>query len=215
MRDLEIRGAGEILGASQSGTMHTVGVSHYLRMLKAAVEDMKAGRTGDVEEEINVEILLPVTAMLPSYYVPDEQERISVYQKLAGSEDDKILDEFKQDLLEEFGILPEAVVNLFAILELKIVCRRSGVQRIKMEEVNQKQEIVLTLHSSVTAQEIMQILSVSAQWRISGSTLKIFYDQLVTPKLKKSVDWVAELTKHVAALERKKKPKSKTKKDEE
>jgi transcription-repair coupling factor len=215
MRDLEIRGAGEILGASQSGTMHTVGVSHYLRMLKAAVEDMKAGRTGDVEEEINVEILLPVTAMLPSYYVPDEQERISVYQKLAGSEDEKILQEFKQDLLEEFGTLPEAVVNLFAILELKIACRRSGVQRIKMEEVNQKQEIVLTLHSSVTAQEIMQILSVSAQWRISGSTLKIFYDQLVTPKLKKSVDWVAELTKHVAALERKKKPKSKAKKEEE
>ena len=215
MRDLEIRGAGEILGASQSGTMHTVGVSHYLRMLKAAVEDMKAGRTGDIEEEINVEILLPVTAMLPSYYVPDEQERISVYQKLAGSEDEKILDEFKQDLLEEFGTLPEAVVNLFAILELKIACRRSGVQRIKMEEVNQKQEIVLTLHSSVTAQEIMQILSVSAQWRISGSTLKIFYDQLVTPKLKKSVDWVAELTKHVVALERKKKPKSKIKEEEE
>ncbi len=208
MRDLEIRGAGEILGASQSGTMHTVGVSHYLRMLKAAVEDLKSGRKGEVEEEINVEILLPVTAMLPSYYVPDEQERISVYQKLAGSEDEKILAEFKQDLVEEFGKLPEAVENLFAILELKIACRRSGVQRIKMEEVNQKQEIVLTLHPSVTAKEIMQILAVSSQWRISGSTLKIYYDQLATPKLKHAVDWLAELTRHVAALERRKKPKS-------
>ena len=100
MRDLEIRGAGEILGAEQSGTMHTVGVSHYLRMLKAAVEDLKAGRKGDIEEEINVEILLPVSAMLPNYYIPDEQERISVYQKLAGSEDEKILKEFEQDLLD-------------------------------------------------------------------------------------------------------------------
>ena len=215
MRDLEIRGAGEILGASQSGTMHTVGVSHYLRMLKAAVEDMKAGRKGEVEEEITVEILLPVTAMLPSYYVPDEQERISVYQKLAGSGDEKILHEFKKDLEEEFGTLPEAVVNLFAILELKLACRRSGVLRIKMEEVNQKKEIILTLHSSVTAQEIMQILQVSPQWRISGSALKIDYDQLVKPKLKNSADWLKELTRHIAALERKKKPKTQKKAEEE
>ncbi|MDP7069607.1 MAG: helicase-related protein, partial [Candidatus Peribacteraceae bacterium] len=133
MRDLEIRGAGEILGASQSGTMHTVGVSHYLRMLKAAVEDMKSGRKGDIEEEINVEILLPVQAMLPSYYIPDEQERISVYQKLAGSEDEAILKEFEQDLIDEYGNLPDNVQNLFAVLHLKIACRRGGVLRVKSE----------------------------------------------------------------------------------
>lgn len=203
MRDLEIRGAGEILGASQSGTMHTVGVSHYLRMLKAAVEDLKSGRKGDIEEEINVEILLPVTAMLPSYYIPDEQERISVYQKLAGAEDEDILKEFEQDLKEEFGALPEGVENLFAILRLKIACRRGGVVRVKIEETAGKQELVLTLHPSVTAKEIMQILSVSSQWRISGSTLKMYFDQLA-PKAKNDVEWIGVLAKHVAALERKK-----------
>ncbi|MCA9370926.1 MAG: transcription-repair coupling factor [Candidatus Peregrinibacteria bacterium] len=203
MRDLEIRGAGEILGASQSGTMHTVGVSHYLRMLKAAVEDLKSGRKGDIEEEINVEILLPVQAMLPSYFIPDEQERISVYQKLAGSEDETILKEFEQDLIDEFGKLPEAVQNLFAILRLKIACRRGGVVRVKSEETGGKQEIVLTLHSSVTAKEIMQILSVSPQWRISGSTLKIYFEQLAH-KAKTPIEWVSELTRHVSALERKK-----------
>lgn len=206
MRDLEIRGAGEILGASQSGTMHTVGVSHYLRMLKAAVEDLKSGRKGDIEEEINVEILLPVQAMLPSYFIPDEQERISVYQKLAGAEDEAILQEFADDLKAEFGALPEPVQNLFAILRLKIACRRSGVVRVKVEETGGKQEVVLTLHSSVTAQEIMQILRVSAQWRISGSTLKMHYDQLA-PKAKNAVEWVEELAKHIVALERKKKTK--------
>ena len=206
MRDLEIRGAGEILGASQSGTMHTVGVSHYLRMLKAAVEDLKSGRKGDIEEEINVEILLPVQAMLPSYFIPDEQERISVYQKLAGSEDEKILKEFEQDLQAEFGTLPEPVENLFAILRLKIACRRGGVTRVKVEETGGKQEVVLTLHPSVTAQEIMQILKVSSQWRISGSMLKMHYDQLA-PKAKNPVEWVGALTKHAAALEKKKKPK--------
>ena len=208
MRDLEIRGAGEILGASQSGTMHTVGVSHYLRMLKAAVEDMKSGRKGDIEEEINVEILLPVQAMLPSYYIPDEQERISVYQKLAGSEDEAILKEFEQDLIDEYGKLPDNVQNLLEVLRLKIACRRGGVLRVKSEDVGDKQEIVLTLHSSVTAKEIMGILKVSSQWRISGSSLKINFDQLL-PKAKNDIEWIKELTKHVAGLERKKASKKK------
>jgi transcription-repair coupling factor (superfamily II helicase) len=203
MRDLEIRGAGEILGASQSGTMHTVGVSHYLRMLKAAVEDMKSGRKGDIEEEINVEILLPVQAMLPSYYIPDEQERISVYQKLAGSEDETILKEFEQDLKEEFGVLPDSVENLFAILHLKIACRRGGVQRVKMQESGGTQEIVLTLHSSVTAKEIMGILQVSSKWKISGNTLKMPFDQLA-PKAHNEIEWIGVLAKHIAGLERKK-----------
>ena len=206
MRDLEIRGAGEILGASQSGTMHTVGVSHYLRMLKAAVEDLKSGRKGDIEEEINVEILLPVQAMLPSYYIPDEQERISVYQKLAGSEDEAILKEFEQDLKEEFGALPDPVENLFAILRLKIACRRGGVIRVKMEETGGKQEVVLTLHSGVTAKEIMGILQINPQWRISGSTLKVYFDQMA-PKAKGEIEWVGELAKQVSALEKKKKSK--------
>lgn len=205
MRDLEIRGAGEILGAHQSGTMHTVGVSHYLRMLKAAVEDLKAGRKGDVEEEINVEILLPVTALLPSYYIPDEQERISVYQKLAGSEDETILKEFEDDLVDEFGTLPEQVENLFAILRLKIACRRGGVVRIKMEEGMNTKEIVVTLHSSVTAQEIMGILQKNPQWRISGSSLRIHFEQLL-PKIHtlKDTKWLAGLAEQIEALERKK-----------
>ena len=208
MRDLEIRGAGEILGASQSGTMNTVGVSHYLRMLKAAVEDLKAGRKGEIEEEINVEILLPVQAMIPSYYVPDEQERISVYQKLAGSEDEAILKEFEQDLIDEFGTLPDNVQNLFAVLRLKIACRRSGVLRVKSEDVAGKQEIVLTLHPSVTAKEIMGILKISPQWRISGSSLKINFEQLL-PKAKNDIAWITELTTHVAGLEKKKASKKK------
>ncbi|MBM3231031.1 transcription-repair coupling factor [Candidatus Peregrinibacteria bacterium] len=209
MRDLEIRGAGEILGASQSGTMQTVGVSHYLRMLKAAVEDLKAGRKGEAEEEINVEILLPVQALLPSYYVTDEQERISVYQKLAGSEDETILKEFADDLTDEYGKAPEPVENLFAVLKLKIACRRAGVQRIKTDSApqasqNARDEIVLTLHPSVTAKEIMQILSVNSQWRISGSTLRIYFDQLQPKAGAKAVHWIGELTKQVGAMERKK-----------
>lgn len=214
MRDLEIRGAGEILGASQSGTMQSVGVSHYLRMLKNAVEELKSGGKGDMEEDINVEILLPVEALIPSFYIPDEQERISVYQKLAGSEDEPILKEFQEDLHEEYGAPPRQVENLLGVLRLKLACRRSGVTRVKMEESAGRREIVLTLSSRVTAQEIMQILHVNSQWKISGSNLRISFEEMERLGGKKETQWMAELTKQVATLQKKKDPKKEKKEDE-
>ncbi len=203
MRDLEIRGAGEILGASQSGTMQTVGVSHYLRMLKHAVEELKSGRKDDMEEEIQVEIQLPVEAFIPSFYIPDNEEKISVYQKLAGSEDETILGEFETDLREEYGEPPDQVQELLRILRLKMACRRSGVQRVKMEDsARNEREIVLTLSPRVTAKEIMQLLSVNQQWKISGNMLRISDTTLVQKA--KGKPWLEELTEEVAAMEKKK-----------
>jgi len=200
MRDLEIRGAGEILGASQSGTMNTVGVSHYLRMLKGAVEELKAGEKGEVEEEISAEILLPVEAMLPSFYITDEQERISVYQKLAGSEDEAILKEFEEDLHDEFGEPPQPVKNLFAVLKLKLVCRQAGVIRIKMQHEAREDFVVLTLAGRVTAKEIMQLLKENPQWKISGSNLNLPFNELLKKAGTDESKWLAELTKEVGSL---------------
>lgn len=200
MRDLEIRGAGEILGASQSGTMNTVGVSHYLRMLKSAVEELKAGEKGEVEEEISVEVLLPVEAMIPSFYVTDEQERISVYQKLAGSEDEAILKEFEEDLKDEYGEPPTPVKNLLAVLRLKMACRRAGVIRIKMEHEAKQDFVVLALAGRVTAKEIMGLLKVNPQWKISGTNLSLPFAELAKKAGDEESKWMAELAKEVAIL---------------
>ncbi|MFH0851968.1 MAG: transcription-repair coupling factor [Candidatus Peregrinibacteria bacterium] len=200
MRDLEIRGAGEILGASQSGTMNTVGVSHYLRMLKAAVEELKAGEKGEVEEEISAEIILPVSALLPSFYITDEQERISVYQKLAGSEDEAILKEFEEDLKDEYGEPPKPVKNLLAVLRLKMACRHAGVMRIKMEHEKKQDLIVLTLAKRVTAKEIMQLLKEHPQWKISGSNLQLPFSDLLKKAGEEEAKWLMELGKQVAML---------------
>lgn len=206
MRDLEIRGAGEILGASQSGTMNTVGVSHYLRMLKNAVDDLRNGNKEETEtSDQPVEIQLPVEAFIPSFYITESEEKISVYQKLAGSEDETILGEFEQDLREEYGEPPAQVQNLFAILRLKMACRRGGVVRVKAEDSGRKEmEIVLTLAPFVTAKEIMQLLSVNSQWKISGSTLRINQSALLV----KDKDWVAELRTEIEALAKKKEKKA-------
>ena len=218
MRDLEIRGAGEILGASQSGTMQTVGVSHYLRLLKNAVEELRSGAKGEAEEEdITVEIQLPVEALIPSFYITDNEEKISVYQKLAGSEDEAILKEFETDLREEFGELPAQVLSLFQILRLKMACRRAGVLRVKAEDPSWSSsraeprgsgqdhnatEIVLVLSPRVTAKEIMQLLHHNSQWKISGSSLKI--PQTSLEQKADGGDWLQELTEEVGLLQRKK-----------
>jgi len=213
MRDLEIRGAGEILGASQAGTMNTVGVSHYLRMLKNAVEELKAGRKDEIEEDITVEILLPVEALLPTFYIPDSEEKISVYQKLAASEEDATLTEFEGDLRDEYGELPAQVQNLFKILRLKLACRRAGVLRVKMDEVKGVKEIVLTLSPRVTAEEIMKLLSKNPQWKISSNTLRIVHTELT--KKATAGDWLKELAEEVKLLHKADKPKKEKKEEEE
>ncbi len=214
MRDLEIRGAGEILGASQSGSMQTVGVSHYLRLLKSAVEEMKAGGKSDEDDmPQTIEIILPFEALLPSFYIPDEQEKIAVYQKLAGSEDETILVEFEDDLREEYGPLPKQTENLLQVIRLKMACRRAGVVRVKMDNVSAtRRDIVVSLAPRVTAVEIMQLLHVCPQWRIVGTTLRMSESDM--KKVAESDEWLPELTKQMASLIQKKKPKAAKKKDD-
>jgi transcription-repair coupling factor len=214
MRDLEIRGAGEILGMSQSGTMQTVGVSHYLRMLKNAVEEIRAGRKEVVEEEVNVEILLPVEALIPAFYITDEGEKISMYQKLSSCEDEPLLDEFAADLEDEYGKLPKQVQDLFAVLKLKLACRKAGVVRIKAEEgrggpssvktTEGRRDIVLFLTPRVTATEIMQLIKHHPQWKISGATLRIRQSDLDAS----GKAWLPVLARHIALLVPKKEKRS-------
>lgn len=203
MRDLEIRGAGEILGASQSGAIQTVGVSHYLRMLKNAMEELRCGAETETPEE-NVEILLPIEALIPPFYIPEEEERISMYQKLAGSEEDTLLREFEGDLREEYGDPPQPVRSLFALLHLKITCRRVGVLRVKMEEVGGQREIVLFLSKRVTAKEVMQLVHTHPQWRISSATLRT---AMADPEKGKEEQWIHNLTHDILLLQKKGKEK--------
>ncbi len=204
MRDLEIRGAGEILGAEQSGTMQTVGVSHYLRMLKRAVDELATGGKEEAVEDLAVEIQLPVEALIPAFYITDEEEKISVYQKLSGSEDETILAEFESDLRIEYGDLPKEVRHLFGVLRLKLAARRSGVVRVSADDtIRTGREIVLVLSARVTAKEIMQLISKHGGWKISGSTLRIPEAELCAPG--DGAALLSTLTEHVALLTKKKK----------
>jgi transcription-repair coupling factor (superfamily II helicase) len=132
MHDLEIRGAGEILGESQSGEIQEVGFSLYARMLDRAVRNLKSGKTADVEGTVDVstEVNLHVPALLPETYCSDVHERLSLYKRLADAETREQLDLLREELVDRFGELPEPARALLDCHEVRIAARPLGVARV-------------------------------------------------------------------------------------
>ena len=132
MHDLEIRGAGEILGEEQSGEMQEVGFSLYARMLDKAVRSLKAGKAVDLEGTVDVttEVNLHVPALLPETYCSDVHERLSLYKRLADAESREALDMLREELVDRFGELPEPARALLECHEVRIAARPLGVARV-------------------------------------------------------------------------------------
>jgi len=136
MHDLEIRGAGEVLGDEQSGEMQEVGFNLYLRMLDSAVRSLKLGREPDLAAPLGVvtEINLHVPALLPADYVSDVHERLVLYKRLANCESQDELDALREELVDRFGALPEAARSLTECHRLRILGRPLGIARIDASE---------------------------------------------------------------------------------
>ncbi|TAK86444.1 MAG: transcription-repair coupling factor [Betaproteobacteria bacterium] len=132
MHDLEIRGAGEILGEEQSGEIQEVGFSLYARMLERAVRKLKAGKADELEATVDVstEVNLHVPALLPAAYCSDVHERLSLYKRLADAETREELDALREELVDRFGELPEAARALIECHIVRIAARRLGVARV-------------------------------------------------------------------------------------
>ena len=143
MRDLELRGAGEILGTRQSGHIAAIGFDLYTRLLARAVEELRARREGrppPPEPLSSVHIDLPLPVGLPPDYVPDEHLRLRLYRRLAALSEEKQIAEMEAELADRFGPPPVPVRNLFLGLRLKVLARDAGVTRIVTENDH------LTLH---------------------------------------------------------------------
>lgn len=130
--DLEIRGAGELLGSEQSGQIESIGFSLYMDLLESAVKALKAGREPSLDEltQQQVEIDLRLPALLPEDYLGDVNMRLSFYKRIAGAEHKQALDELKVELIDRFGALPEATHNLFHIAQLRQLAKTLQIQKI-------------------------------------------------------------------------------------
>ena len=130
--DLEIRGAGELLGNEQSGQIESIGFSLYMELLDAAVKALKKGREPSLEEltQQQADIELRVPALLPDDYLGDVNMRLSFYKRIAAAENKSELDELKVELIDRFGLLPDATKNLLQIAELRLLVEPLKVVRI-------------------------------------------------------------------------------------
>ncbi|MDQ0371961.1 transcription-repair coupling factor [Cellulomonas humilata] len=127
MKDLEIRGAGNLLGGEQSGHIEGVGFDLYIRMVGEAVANFR----GDVEEELpDVTIELPVDAHIPHDYIAHERLRLEAYRKIAASADSAALGEVRAELVDRYGAVPSAVDNLFEVAEFRQHVRNSGLSDV-------------------------------------------------------------------------------------
>lgn len=132
LRDLEIRGAGDILGGEQSGHMSAVGLDLYTQMLADAVKALKGGKRSSGEGHPTID--LPLEAVIPADYVPNENQRISLYRRLAAVDEKEQLIALVKEIKDRFGSLPAAVKNLVRIVQLKLLCMEVGVIDISIAE---------------------------------------------------------------------------------
>lgn len=128
MRDLELRGAGNLLGAEQHGHMNAVGYDLYCKMLSEAVKEAKGIHT---MEDFETTIDLTMDAFIPDSYISNEFQKLDIYKRVAGIETQQDYDDMLEELLDRFGELPRAVLNLLAIARMKALAHRAYVTEIK------------------------------------------------------------------------------------
>ena len=141
MRDLEIRGAGNLMGKAQHGQMSVVGYDLYVKMLDTAIKML----TGEIQEEkVDTTIDIRVDAYIPSSYISDEMHKIEVYKRIASMESEEDYEDIKEELLDRFSDIPDSLYNLMDIARLKFYSNRAGVLELK----DRMKDILVTFVSS-------------------------------------------------------------------
>ncbi|HHJ81021.1 MAG TPA: transcription-repair coupling factor, partial [Candidatus Tenderia electrophaga] len=131
--DLEIRGAGELLGDEQSGQIQEVGFGMYTELLERAVKALKSGQIPNLDQPLNqhAEVDLKIPALLPDDYLPDVQTRLVMYKRIANAASEDELNELQVEMIDRFGLLPEPTKNLIRITELKLIAEPMGIKKIE------------------------------------------------------------------------------------
>jgi transcription-repair coupling factor (superfamily II helicase) len=168
MKDLEIRGAGNLLGPEQSGHIGAVGFELYCQLLADAVEELKTARKPrTVQSPATTTVDLPLPAHIPDEYVPGLSTRLSLYLRLAKVSLPNELDELRNELEDRFGPLPQEVEDLLYVVKIKLLGNRAGIESISSED----QQVVLAFGASAKVDRLLL-------QRIFGNKLKIGTNQL-------------------------------------
>jgi transcription-repair coupling factor (superfamily II helicase) len=178
--DLDIRGAGNLLGDEQSGHIKEVGYELYQQMLEEAVLSLKAGISAPVADKWSPQITIGTAVLIPEDYVADLPVRLALYRRLAELEDDRDIEAFGAELVDRFGPLPDEVGHLLQVVAIKALCRRANVERI---EVGPK-GAVLAFRDNIFANPeglIAYIAKHPEGARVRPDMKVVFFDEWETP----------------------------------
>jgi transcription-repair coupling factor (superfamily II helicase) len=194
--DMEIRGAGELLGDEQSGQIQTIGFSLYMDMLDRAVKAIRQGKQADLEKALSeaIEINLRIPALIPADYLPDVHTRLVMYKRLANADSEEALRDLQVEMINRFGMLPEQIKNLFRVTHIKITAETIGITKLEANARGGKIEF-----SSDTRVDPLKIVKlVQSQPRIykleGANQLKFTMDLEATEK---RIQTVVDLLDHL------------------
>ena len=154
MKDLEIRGAGNLLGREQHGHMMKVGYDMYARLLKETVAEIKGEK---VAEKLNTEIEIEIEAYAPDTYIPLQSDRMTFYQQLAGAENLDEIEQVRTQLCDVYGAIPRQVDNLFTVARLKLLANRAGVVKVSVKP--RRGEITFANRDKMMRKSVFEALS--------------------------------------------------------
>lgn len=201
MRDLEIRGAGDLLGAKQHGHIAAVGFDLYTRLLAQAVQALQGDEHEGITErfdetylmplEEDIQINLPLPVFLPEDYLPEEHLRLKLYRRMGNLSTMEEIDAMGQELEDRFGQLPEPVLNLLYQIRMKVLCRAAGVKALATESGN------IVIRADVLEDVDRQILD-----KRLGMVARVERRQIVMPLRGEPEQWQAELENVLVQLGR-------------
>jgi transcription-repair coupling factor (superfamily II helicase) len=156
--DLELRGAGNMLGGQQSGQIEAVGFELYTTMLEQAVRELKHGK---VEEQVKVQLNLGISLRIDADYIAEENQRLRMYKRIAGAENEKVLEDVRAELQDRYGPLPVSVEHLVMAGQVRLECERLGVSQ--MDRKKDQLQLRFTEAAKVDPERLMQLVAKNAR----------------------------------------------------
>ena len=195
--DLEIRGAGELLGDDQSGQIQEIGFTLYRELLERAVNALKSGQEPTLDRPLDhgTEVDLSIPALLPEDYLPDVHSRLVLYKRIASCESKADLRELQVEMIDRFGLLPEPAKNLFEITELKLMAHPLGIQKIEAGPTSGR--LIFDADPKIDPVRMIQLIQTRPrEFKLDGgNTLRFYRDMEETSQRTEQVTDIIDLLK--------------------
>ncbi len=190
--DLEIRGAGELLGDDQSGQIQEIGFNMYNDLLERAVKALKSGKLPELDgRETRTSVDLGLPALIPGDYLPDVHNRLIMYKRIASAKDADALRELRVEMIDRFGLVPDQVKNLFEATRLKQIAQELGILKLDMGEEGGR--ILFNDKPNIDPMKIMAIVQKRPwEYSIKGQD-KLYFEYDAMQELEQRVQWVKRL----------------------